>query len=75
MKKIKGLEIEVSRFVELNNIEVPDNIYNGLVKLNEAGSWIDYGDDESMEGLYWIENNIDRLERIKSEEYEVKDLY
>lgn len=75
MKKIKGLEIEVSRFVELNNLEVPENIYNGLHKLCEAGLWVDYCDDESMKALEWLEDNIDVVKEIEIEaEYQVKNI-
>lgn len=78
MKAIKDLTVQVTYRVGLGNLEVSDNIYNGLIKIAHR---VSISDDEAnmtkdkdvQAAFEWLTDNI-RENDAMSLEYEIDDL-
>lgn len=76
MKKIKELSVSVTYKVGLMDLNVPDNIYSGLEKIEERGGLNDLElneDDDIIDAADWISENIKEKDCF-AWEYEIDEL-
>ena len=58
MKKIKNLTVTVTYTVGLNDVEVPDNVYDALSEHDEIDTSTVTPDNDYYEALQWLSNHI-----------------
>lgn len=78
MKRIKDLTIRVNYRMGLSDLEVADDIYNGLIKMADkisvSADEVDMAKDKDMQAAFeWLSYNINEDDSM-SFEYEVEDL-
>lgn len=70
MKTIKNLTISVKYTVGLGNVQVPEEVYDDLIKYYDAGVW---EVPENSVAIEWFADNI-REKDAMNWEYEIDDL-
>lgn len=73
MKKIENIQVTVTYSVELNDIEVPDEVYEGLVNGWTFDSEAMNMTKEESAAMDWIEANIEETDATEWR-YEVDDI-
>lgn len=78
MKRIKDLTVRVNYRMGLMDLEVPDNVYDGLIKISEkisvSADEVDMAKDKDMQAAFeWLSYNINEDDSM-SFEYEIEDL-
>lgn len=75
MKTMKDLTVTVTYTVGLCDVEVPNHVYDALIKCYDRGGRVhpdDSGEDEQI-ALEWLGNNMQESDAM-SWEYEIDDL-
>ena len=70
MKKIDNMTLTVTYTVGLNDVEVPDSVYRGLMDNDELDPDDLNLDDDANEALEWLEDHIQERDAM-SWNYEV----
>jgi len=75
MKIIKNLTVKMTYRVGLGNVEVPDDVYDSLVKCYDEGGDVpipNKSDEDSAEASEWLSDNIREADAMDWE-YEIED--
>ncbi len=75
MKIIKNLTVNVTYRVELDNVEVPDDVYDSLANCYDWGGVVpnpSESDEDSAKASEWLSDNI-REAYAMDWEYDIED--
>ena len=74
MRTIKDLTVETTFRVGLGDIEVSDNVYDGLMRFDEYfGKAEDCSDENICDALAWLNDNI-KLDDASDWSFEIIDI-
>ena len=74
MKKIDNMTVTVTYTVELNDVEVPDNVYDVLAEYDKIDTGTITPDSDYYEALDWLGENIEERDGMEWEYEEDVDI-